>query len=445
MEASRMNQTSAQTIEEDLPGHLLQAARLRAGLSIQEVCTKLKMTAAQIESMESSRLDGLPPGGYGRAFVKGYARLLGLDPDDILKSLLAIAGNPSRFSAGPALQISPNVLAQRMAEQGLEAVPLETQDVGLTSEPTSLAVHQPLQSNMQSKWVKVSLAVLGFALIAYAIVPTLGERMKREEVSISEPSQELSGLSDAEQSAQLFSQPENQGQLEEASDHQQGHSAGVLSGFPPVQKPAQPVATVPTQPVISQSQTGFVVAPASGSSGSVSKVIETAAASAPVNQAAPVTSSSTAAPASSLKSSVVGTTSSSTGSVVVAGAVSSNQSATSAAVTNKVASQAAPPTQAPPVELSKTAPAVGAHAKAGHGSQVLNLQFTGRAYVTVRDRDGQMLWGQMGDAGLERRIEGHPPFRVTIGNAKVVQIRYKDQAYNFAHYVKDDVARFEIQ
>ncbi len=443
MEASRMNQTSAQTIEQDLPGHLLQAARLRAGLSIQEVCTKLKMTAAQIESMESSRLDGLPPGGYGRAFIKGYARLLGLDPDDILKSLLTVAGNPSRFSAGPGLQISPNVLAQRMAEQGLETVPLQTQDVGLTSEPPPLVVHQPLQSNMQSKWVKVSLAVLGFALIAYAIVPTLAERMKREEVSISEPSQEFSGFSDTQQSAHLFSQPENQLQVDGDSDHLQRHSAGVLPGFPPVQTPApaQSMVTVPMQPVASQSQTGSVVAPASGSGGSASKVIESAAASAPVTQVAPTTSSSTAAPASSLKSSVVGAS-----SAVVARSSSSNQSAASVAVTNKVVSQAALPTHGSPVELSASAPAAaGADAKAGHGAQVLNLQFTGRAYVTVRDRDGQMLWGQMGEAGLEKRIEGHPPFRVTIGNAKVVKIRYKGQAHNFARYVKDDVARFEIQ
>ncbi|MDD5249870.1 MAG: helix-turn-helix domain-containing protein [Rhodocyclaceae bacterium] len=75
-----------------LPGRFLREARETANLTVFEVAQSLKFSARQIEALEADDFGALPPGNtFQRGFVRGYAKLLKLDPLPLLAMLDARA------------------------------------------------------------------------------------------------------------------------------------------------------------------------------------------------------------------------------------------------------------------------------------------------------------------------------------------------------------------
>jgi cytoskeleton protein RodZ len=71
-----------------LPGSFLRAAREAKNLSVFEVAQSLKFSPRQIEALEADDFGVLPPGAtFQRGFVRGYAKLLKLDPAPLLAML----------------------------------------------------------------------------------------------------------------------------------------------------------------------------------------------------------------------------------------------------------------------------------------------------------------------------------------------------------------------
>ncbi len=70
--------------EADSPGAALRAARHAMGASVPEVAGSLKVSWAIIENIEAERFDALPASVFTRAYIRGYADLVGLDPDEML-------------------------------------------------------------------------------------------------------------------------------------------------------------------------------------------------------------------------------------------------------------------------------------------------------------------------------------------------------------------------
>jgi cytoskeleton protein RodZ len=71
-----------------LPGSFLRAAREAKNLSVFEVAQSLKFSPRQIEALEADDFAVLPPGAtFQRGFVRGYAKLLKLDPAPLLAML----------------------------------------------------------------------------------------------------------------------------------------------------------------------------------------------------------------------------------------------------------------------------------------------------------------------------------------------------------------------
>ena len=68
-------------------GARLKAARERAGLSIADVAQRLKYSARQVQALEEGQGDVLPSLTFQRGFVRGYAKLLGLDGNALVATL----------------------------------------------------------------------------------------------------------------------------------------------------------------------------------------------------------------------------------------------------------------------------------------------------------------------------------------------------------------------
>ena len=69
------------------PGRTLERLRTERKLSVADVAQRLKYGARQIEALEAEEFDRLPGATFVRGMVRGYAKLLEIDPEPILGSL----------------------------------------------------------------------------------------------------------------------------------------------------------------------------------------------------------------------------------------------------------------------------------------------------------------------------------------------------------------------
>lgn len=91
-------------------GGLLAQARQAKGMTTAEVADKLKLTARQIEAIEAEEYDKLPAAVFVRGFIRNYARLLGLDADQLLASMGEAQGATTTITApseGVTISSSP--------------------------------------------------------------------------------------------------------------------------------------------------------------------------------------------------------------------------------------------------------------------------------------------------------------------------------------------------
>jgi cytoskeleton protein RodZ len=102
----------------DSPGARLRAAREAAGLSLDQVAQQLKLAQRQVKALEDENFGELPGRTFSRGFVRNYARLLNLDPEDLLLHLPDVAhapalGSPALHSTGAMIAELPNAMAAK--------------------------------------------------------------------------------------------------------------------------------------------------------------------------------------------------------------------------------------------------------------------------------------------------------------------------------------------
>jgi len=99
----------------------------------------------------------------------------------------------------------------------------------------------------------------------------------------------------------------------------------------------------------------------------------------------------------------------------------------------------APPAEPPPAAietqrvalLSSTAPVL--------------LSFNQDSWVEVRDRNGNVLFSQIGVAGNDKAIDGSPPFSLVIGNSRGVKVTYRGKQVDLTPHIRGDVARLTLE
>jgi len=67
-----------------LGGEALREIRERLGLSLEEVSSHIKVTKGTLRALEEERFESLPPWIYVKGFLKAYARLLKVDPEEVI-------------------------------------------------------------------------------------------------------------------------------------------------------------------------------------------------------------------------------------------------------------------------------------------------------------------------------------------------------------------------
>jgi cytoskeleton protein RodZ len=77
-------------------GNDLRSARERLDWDLDAIAAYLRIRPAVLSAIEDGRLTDLPPGAYAVGFLRSYAKLLGLDPDDVTRRFRAEAAGLTR-------------------------------------------------------------------------------------------------------------------------------------------------------------------------------------------------------------------------------------------------------------------------------------------------------------------------------------------------------------
>lgn len=99
-----------------------------------------------------------------------------------------------------------------------------------------------------------------------------------------------------------------------------------------------------------------------------------------------------------------------------------------------------PLTQQNPTEVATTTTIAPA---AGNASLLMN--FSGEAWVEIRDQSGKIIFSRLNHSGQEEVVQGKPPLTLVVGNARKVRIAYNGKPIDLAPHTKIDVARFKLE
>jgi len=88
------------------PNLRLKQAREAQNLSTADVARRLKLSVWQIEALESGQYEQLPGPTFARGFIRNYARLLNLDPEELAREVSGLLPAPaSRPETPPSRDI----------------------------------------------------------------------------------------------------------------------------------------------------------------------------------------------------------------------------------------------------------------------------------------------------------------------------------------------------
>ncbi|WP_257295581.1 RodZ domain-containing protein [Endozoicomonas sp. YOMI1] len=99
---SEQDAQQEEAIQTFAPGAVLAKARNCQGLSILEVAESLKITESYVKAIEESTFDMLPQAAFVRGYIRNYAKLVGLNGEDLVKDFDHFIGIDSLES--PRLQ-----------------------------------------------------------------------------------------------------------------------------------------------------------------------------------------------------------------------------------------------------------------------------------------------------------------------------------------------------
>jgi len=81
-------------------GPLLRAHRERQGLTLEALAESIKVKRSLLNDLERNDVSRWPPGIFGRALVREYAKSIGLPTDDVVRQFLELLSPAQRSDAG---------------------------------------------------------------------------------------------------------------------------------------------------------------------------------------------------------------------------------------------------------------------------------------------------------------------------------------------------------
>ena len=89
----------------------LRRHRQRNQISLEEIAAAMRIKLELLEDLENNDLSGWPHGLYARAWIRGYATVVGLEPNDTVDDFCRLFVNGDRRAHGTIREIATIVAA----------------------------------------------------------------------------------------------------------------------------------------------------------------------------------------------------------------------------------------------------------------------------------------------------------------------------------------------
>jgi transcriptional regulator with XRE-family HTH domain len=155
-------------------GGWLRDARERAGVSLDELARRTKVSSSKIRALERNDLSRWPGGIFRRGFVRDYATYVGLDPDEVLAAFTeAFPETEVPLSSGGLLRgpVGDTSLRLSLADEPAGWRPILAR-VGAAATDLMAPIVLALPSGLLGDWPTFWL-VLALVAVLYASVGTL--------------------------------------------------------------------------------------------------------------------------------------------------------------------------------------------------------------------------------------------------------------------------------
>lgn len=125
-------------------GENLRRERELRGVSLREIADATKISVRFLKALEEDRVDLLPGGLFPKAFVRQYARYLGLDAERYVAEFLYVAGE-HRVASSPVVPTEPRPLPRGLIFFGVVVTAGVVLSLKLGGGPDRAARHAPSQ------------------------------------------------------------------------------------------------------------------------------------------------------------------------------------------------------------------------------------------------------------------------------------------------------------
>ncbi|MDB5902962.1 MAG: family transcriptional regulator, partial [Betaproteobacteria bacterium] len=79
------------------------------------------------------------------------------------------------------------------------------------------------------------------------------------------------------------------------------------------------------------------------------------------------------------------------------------------------------------------------------GQRALQFKFDVESWVEIRDRNDKIIFSKLNRAGSEERVNGVPPLKLVVGNARGVHLNYDEKPVDLSPHIGVTVARLTLQ
>lgn len=133
----------------------LRRHRQRNQISLEEVSTEMRVKRELLEAFENNDLSEWPRGLYSRAWIRSYATVVGLDPDDTVDEFCRLFPQGDR-RAGDTIRDIATVIASPSGLKDEYEGPERRADAMAAAPPPVPLWHAPLSQGARILWGKVS-------------------------------------------------------------------------------------------------------------------------------------------------------------------------------------------------------------------------------------------------------------------------------------------------
>jgi transcriptional regulator with XRE-family HTH domain len=142
----------------------LRRHRARNQVSLDEIATATRVKRELFEALENNDLSAWPHGLYARAWIRGYANVVGLDPDDTVDDFCRLFPQGDRRAHGTIREIAaivaaPSEYKDEHPSYGRRATDNTESGAPESAPPVAVPWHAPILNALRPLWARVAAIV----------------------------------------------------------------------------------------------------------------------------------------------------------------------------------------------------------------------------------------------------------------------------------------------